>query len=377
MTGNELGTGSATPRFKNTALQINGNNNTIGGTGAGDANVIGDADSGVGTAPGVLVNGFGGASNNSIIGNFIGTDSGGSDRGNEYAGTRSQGPAAQNKVGGDTAAEENVISNSGTDAIEFAGSATPAGNLIARNRGSNNGSGPGDLFVDIAADGPGKPNGPYPGGSAQTGIGAPTITGSPTSESVSGTAVQNADVRVYRTQAADGANPNDLTALVGKTTANGSGNWTLTCPSAGCTSEMPGSGRVTANQTDAGNNSSEFSPAAAYTAVIPDTSITSSPAEGSTINDATPTFGFSSNESSVSFQCKIDGGAFAGCAASHTSSALSDGAHTLQVRAVDTAGNQDPTPASRTFTVDVPPPPDTTAPDTTIVNGPKKTIKTK
>src|SRR5262249_15287236 len=89
------------------------------------------------------------------------------------------------------------------------------------------------------------------------------------------------------------------------------------------------------------------------------------------------TFGFSSNESSVSFQCKIDGGAFAGCAASHTTSALSDGAHTLQVRAVDTAGNQDPTPASRTFTVDVPPPPDTTAPDTTIVNGPKKTIKTK
>ena len=44
--------------------------------------------------------------------------------------------------------------------------------------------------------------------------------------------------------------------------------------------------------------------------------------------------------------------------------ALAEGAHTFAVRAIDTAGNVDPSPATRTFTVD------TAAPDTTITSGP-------
>ena len=52
------------------------------------------------------------------------------------------------------------------------------------------------------------------------------------------------------------------------------------------------------------------------------------------------------------------------CTSPHTTAALADGAHSFEVRATDAAGNVDPTPAARTFTVD------TAAPETTITAGP-------
>ena len=44
--------------------------------------------------------------------------------------------------------------------------------------------------------------------------------------------------------------------------------------------------------------------------------------------------------------------AFAACTSPRTSRVLADGEHTFSVRAIDAAGNVDPTPATRTFTVD-------------------------
>ncbi len=93
----------------------------------------------------------------------------------------------------------------------------------------------------------------------------------------------------------------------------------------------------------------------------PQTAIDSGPSGA--INDTTPTFGFSS-EAGATLQCRIDTAAFAGCSSPLTTAALADGAHTFEVRATDEAGNTDPTPASRSFTVD------TSAPQTTIDSGP-------
>ena len=47
---------------------------------------------------------------------------------------------------------------------------------------------------------------------------------------------------------------------------------------------------------------------------------------------------------------------FAPCTSPQPYSSLADGAHTFEVRATDAAGNTDPTPASRSFTVDTAPP---------------------
>jgi hypothetical protein len=86
----------------------------------------------------------------------------------------------------------------------------------------------------------------------------------------------------------------------------------------------------------------------------PDTSIEFGPS-GPT-NNQTPTFTFSSTEESSTFECRFDSAPFTSCsgpAGSHTpATPLANGSHTFEVRAKDQAGNTDPTPASRGFTVD-------------------------
>jgi Bacterial Ig-like domain/Purple acid Phosphatase, N-terminal domain/Glycosyl hydrolases family 16 len=101
----------------------------------------------------------------------------------------------------------------------------------------------------------------------------------------------------------------------------------------------------------------------------PNTTVSSGPS-GPT-NDSTPTFGFTSSESNSTFQCRFDSAEFAPCSGpggAHTpTTALSEGAHTFSVRAVDQAGNIDASPATRSFSVD------TVAPETTITSGPSGT----
>ena len=87
----------------------------------------------------------------------------------------------------------------------------------------------------------------------------------------------------------------------------------------------------------------------------PNTSIDSGPADGSITSNSTPTFTFSADETST-FECSFDSEPFAACSgpgATHTPPvALADGPHTFEVRAKDQAGNLDPTPATRGFTVE-------------------------
>ncbi|MGH3117098.1 MAG: DUF7594 domain-containing protein, partial [Gaiellales bacterium] len=82
----------------------------------------------------------------------------------------------------------------------------------------------------------------------------------------------------------------------------------------------------------------------------PETTIDSGPS--GVENSNTATFTFSANEAGSTFECRLDGAQYAACTSPKTYSGLSEGSHTFDVRAVDGAGNTDPSPASRTWTVD-------------------------
>jgi lysophospholipase L1-like esterase len=96
--------------------------------------------------------------------------------------------------------------------------------------------------------------------------------------------------------------------------------------------------------------------------VAPQTAIATGPV--SLTGDSTPAFGLSSSEAGSSFRCRVDSGVFRSCSSPFTTSLLIDGTHNVAVRALDRAGNSDPSPASRSFTVD------TVPPQTTILSGP-------
>jgi hypothetical protein len=108
-------------------------------------------------------------------------------------------------------------------------------------------------------------------------------------------------------------------------------------------------------ETEAGPASDPVPPS---DTTAPDTTITSGPS-GST-SSASATFSFTSSESGSTFECRLDGVAWAGCSSPRDYSGLADGSHTFDVRAKDAAGNVDGSPASRSWTVQTAsaPPPD-------------------
>jgi len=102
---------------------------------------------------------------------------------------------------------------------------------------------------------------------------------------------------------------------------------------------------------------------------VPDTSIVSGPPP--VTRETTADFTFASFEqaqpsaacgSDCSVYCSLDGAAFVLCPAQYTG--LGEGTHTLLAQAQDTSGNVDPSPASRSWRVDL------TRPDTQIVTRP-------
>jgi hypothetical protein len=81
----------------------------------------------------------------------------------------------------------------------------------------------------------------------------------------------------------------------------------------------------------------------------PDTSITSGPS--GTVISSSASFGVSASEAGSSFECSLDNATFGSCSSSASFTNLADGGHTFAVRAVDAAGNVDPTPASQSWTI--------------------------
>ena len=51
------------------------------------------------------------------------------------------------------------------------------------------------------------------------------------------------------------------------------------------------------------------------------------------------------------FQCMLDSGEWKSCTSPKAYTGLSRGSHTFRVRAIDTRGKVDPTPAKRSFTI--------------------------
>lgn len=102
----------------------------------------------------------------------------------------------------------------------------------------------------------------------------------------------------------------------------------------------------------------------------PDTTITGGPPPGSFSFSTSASFNFDS-EPQARFECSLDGAPFTDCADPQPQnySNLAQGAHTFQVRAIDLADNEDPTPAARSWTVDsVAPAPTVTGPAASTVD---------
>jgi flagellar hook assembly protein FlgD len=145
---------------------------------------------------------------------------------------------------------------------------------------------------------------------------------------------------------------------------------TVTCPTAGVggmsypttttwqtiiANMTEGDNVVSATAADqAGNVSAPVTVVIVLDTLAPDTLILSNPPALTNINGAG--FTFTSTEAGSTFECKLDQGAYAACTSPANFVNLLDGAHTLQVRATDAAGNMDQTPAAYTWLVDTIPP---------------------
>lgn len=81
----------------------------------------------------------------------------------------------------------------------------------------------------------------------------------------------------------------------------------------------------------------------------PQTTLRRRPPKRST--DRTPTFRFGADEPGARFQCKLDGKRFRSCRSPFTTKTLAFGSHAFRVRAIDSDGLTDPSPAVFRFTV--------------------------
>lgn len=86
----------------------------------------------------------------------------------------------------------------------------------------------------------------------------------------------------------------------------------------------------------------------------PDTNLTQTPPRLSRSREAT--IAFTSTEAGAGFACSLDGGPLDSCTSPSRLTGLADGRHSFRIRATDQAGNADPSPASRSWTVDATPP---------------------
>ena len=118
--------------------------------------------------------------------------------------------------------------------------------------------------------------------------------------------------------------------------------------------------------TDAAGNVTDASKPFEFDSLPPQTTLVSGPT--GSVGDPTPTFAFSGGAGD-DLECRVDAAAFAPCSSPWTTPVLADGSHTAESRAVDEAGNADPTPVRWAIIVD------TSAPQVTIDTGPREVTR--
>ena len=101
---------------------------------------------------------------------------------------------------------------------------------------------------------------------------------------------------------------------------------------------------------------------------VPDTTITAGHADGSNTNSTNANFAFTSNKSGSTFECNLNDGGWGPCTSPQNYGGFEDGEHTFSVRATDSVGNVDTSPASRSWSVD------TKAPNTKITKKPNGAV---
>lgn len=89
-------------------------------------------------------------------------------------------------------------------------------------------------------------------------------------------------------------------------------------------------------------------------ATAPETTIASGPSGATTATTASVTFSGTDNVAVASYECQLDSASWAAFTSPQAYSGITPGAHTIRVRAKDTAGTVDPTPATATWTVTAP-----------------------
>ncbi len=290
-----------------------------------EGNAIGES-----VADGVLIEG----NSNEVLGNEI--------YGSGAAGIRIQNPilspainSTENLIGGNAPVDENLILESGGDAIEIdnSGGFEPSHNEVARNIGVKNAG----LFIDLI-------------GSLTNGGIQPPAFATATRSSASGTGAQpGATIRVFRKETAEAG---EIESFIGEAVADASGKWKVTYPS-----EVPLGTIVAATQTSVGGGTSELAIATSADPVA--TMSTGSPSPRrvprtkilrGTINGSTAKFKFSSSEKGSKFECRLDRKKFKPCKSPKTYKKLKPGKHVFKVRALK-GKNVDPTPAKRKFKV--------------------------
>jgi len=164
----------------------------------------------------------------------------------------------------------------------------------------------------------------------------PVITtpaeGATSSGTISGTATPGSTVNVY-------VGGSTTPACTATTAANG----TWTCAVPGITEVVQ---TIVARSTILSATESSTPRTFVGDITPPDTTIPVGPPTRGP--GRTGRFEYASTEPGSTFECSLDGGAYAPCAAEYT---VEPGEHTLRVRAVDPAGNVDPTPAEYSWTV--------------------------